>query len=120
MREILFQVALWAYPGLAMIYGFWAILDFGARKTLSSEARGERVAPDWLIGLHFLTQSVAFYLLYFATKDLPIDTNAFSFVIRMWWAAAFVTGLAITCWHFGVLLYQDWKRRKIQERGENG
>ena len=103
MKEIIFHIALYTYPGLAIIYGFWAILHFGAKNTMSIEMRTGSTYPDWLTGLHFLCQSVAFYLLYFATKDLPINTSAFSFIIRMWWAAAFLIGLTISIWHFAVL-----------------
>lgn len=113
MKEMLFQIGLWAYPGLSILYAFWAMLNFGAKNTMSIETRSLQTFPDWLSSLHFLTQSVAFYLLYFATKDLPIDTNAFSFVIRMWWALSFVTALLITIWHFGTLALRQWRNSKL-------
>ena len=120
MKEIIFHIALYTYPGLAIIYGFWAILHFGAKNTMSIEMRTGSTYPDWLTGLHFLCQSVAFYLLYFATKDLPINTNAFSFVIRMWWSMAFLTGLVITVLLFGALMYRQRTMRKGDDLKNEG
>lgn len=117
IKEAVFQIAILAYPGLALLYAFWAVLNFGAKNTMTNHSRLVRTIPDWLTGLHFCTQAVAFYLLYFATWDLPIDTNAFSFVIRMWWAAAFVSGLAMTLWHFLAIFYKDWY--KPEKPGED-
>ena len=120
MKELIFQIALYTYLGLAVIYGFWAILQFGAKNTMLIEARGRSTSPDWLTGLHFFCQSVAFYLLYFATKDLPINTNAFSFVVRMWWAGSFVTALAISLWYYGKIAVDQWLESRRKRGGDNG
>lgn len=110
MKEMVFHLAIWAYPGMAIVYAFWAFLNLGAKRTMSNHMNTANVVPDWLTGIHFLTQAVAFYLLYFATKGLPIDTNAFSFIIRMWWTASFLTGFVMTIWHFVVIYYRYWRK----------
>ena len=112
LAEVIFQITIWAYPGLAVVYGFWALLSLGGKNTLPTGRASQPSSPDWLTGVHFTTQSVAFYLLYFATKDLPITNSNFSFIIRVWWTCAFLSALIMTIWHFGTLARRQWTARR--------
>jgi hypothetical protein len=119
MREFLFEMALWVYPGLAILYGFWAMLAFGRKNVLSGRwDPAVNGALDAVVGILYVAHSVTFYLLYFVTRDLPIDASAFSFTVRMWWTVTFGLGLSITLWRFGHLALTQWRLRRMAKREE--
>lgn len=109
MRELLFQIMLWAYPGMAILYGLWAMLYFGGRNTLSSQVERGMGIPVWINGVHFALHSAAFYTLYFATKDLPINNNSLAFTIRSLWAGAFVCAVVITVIYYVRMMIGTWR-----------
>lgn len=117
MQEFIFALAWWSYPLLGFVNGFWGILLLGGMNTLTSERMRNRnsVTPGWILGVFFLFNSAAFFLLFQATRGLPINNNSYSFIIRMLWAGAGLTGVVSSAWHFAKIAADQWRTR--QKRG---
>lgn len=116
MIELLFQFSIWAYPGLAVFYGFWSVMSFGAKNTLSAEReRSDDFVPGWALGFHFGFASVAFFLAYLLSRDVPIGNDPLVFAIRMIWGLAFLTAVVVSVWHYGAMAWRSYKEQRTED-----